>query len=204
VDYQNSTVGETLKVFEALAFGLPLAMVRTLDAMAELTAIEMRMWWRALSLPGGLVAAMWPHAGAAEIDSLAMELEQIRAELRSDSARRGESQAAAAARFDHLQDQLTALRNEASALRAELQTALDARPENAEIDLLRTELQVLRQQVRDALNEREIGPAALADLQTELRALRDRMESQPRSKAEPEQEPKSARAGGEARKRPRR
>jgi len=206
VDYQKSTVGETFKLCEALTLGLPLAMVRALDTMVELTAVELRMWWRALSLPGGLMAAMWPHTGAGEIDSLAMELEQIRAELRSDTARRGEAQAAAAARFDHLQDQVTALRNEAANLRAELTAALETRRQNAEIESLRAELEVLRQQVRDALREREMAPAALADLQTELRALRDKMESQPRpeTEAEPEQNKGNRPGGGEGRKRPRR
>jgi hypothetical protein len=204
VDYQKGTVGETLKLCEALAFRLPVAMVRALDSMAEISALEMQLWWRAMSLPAGaLTSVMWPQrATGADFESIGIEVEQIRAELRSDTAKRLESDAAAAARFEHLQDQLASLRKEASTLREEFKTALAKKSGEAEIDLLRTEVNVLRQQVSDAINEKEMAPAALADLQTELRALRDRMEPQP---SEPEPEGKGGRhSGGEARKRPRR
>jgi uncharacterized phage infection (PIP) family protein YhgE len=210
VDYQKSTVGETLKLYEALAFRFPVAMVQALDTMADLSAMELQMWWRTISLPaGGFLGAIWPQrATAAELESVSIEVEQIRAELRSDSARRGETEAAAAARFDHLQDQMRALSNEISTVRAELKSALARKHEGAEIEQLRGELNALRQQVREALNERESAPAAsasaLADLQTELRALRDKMESATPAAQEHEQGKGGRPAGEQNRKRPRR
>jgi septal ring factor EnvC (AmiA/AmiB activator) len=200
VDYQKSTVGETVKLCEALAFRFPIAMARVADAMAEFSAMELQVWWRALSVPaGGLLGAMWPQwMSGADLESVSMEVEQIRAELRSDTARRNESDAAATARFDHLQDQLTALRGQISTLRGELKNALAKTQQGGEIDQLRSELNALREQLHDAVNETQSAPAptALAELQTELRALRDKMESEPPAGPEPEQ--------GKNRKRPRR
>ncbi|GEM_PF-6250826 len=208
VDYQKSSVGETLKLCEAFAFRFPLAMARAVDAIAEFSAMELQIWWRALSLPaGGLLAAMWPHwTGGVDLESVSMEVEQIRSELRADTARRNEFDAAAAARFDHLQDQLTSLRGEISTIRGELKNALAKTQQGEEIEQLRGEINALRQQLREALNEREGAPAAaLADLQTELRALRDRMEAEPQAASEPEQGKSGRPTGGEHnRKRPRR
>ncbi len=158
---------------------------------------------------GQFLGALWPQlASTAELDALAAEIDQVRALLRADSADRNTSDAAAAARFDHLRDQVAALREELRAtasehnaslaaviaerdrVRTELQTLRDelraiaaSRDASAEIERLRAALDNLRHELGTALNEKETsaaaGALALKDLQAELRALRDRIDSPP-------------------------
>ncbi len=201
MDHQNGTAAQTLKMCEALAFRFPLAMMRAFGTIADISAAEMQLWWRAASLPAGaLLAALGrQRPGAAEVDALTMEIEQIRAELRAAAVQRRESEDALSARFDRLRDEIAALRKEFNAVLAQ-------KSDRAEIDRLQAELSTLRQELRNALAEREAAHAAtLAGLEVELRALRDRMDSPPG--AEPESTPaKSGRQPNDEspRRRPRR
>ena len=180
MDYQNSTMEQTGKLCEALAFGFPLALAKAFDIMADFSAGQLELWRRAFHAPAvGLLNVMWPQgASSAEVESLAMEIEQIRAESRSATSERDEFEGAVAARFDHLRDEIAALREE-------LKGAL-AKKDNAGIEHLQAEVGTLRDELRNALagSKREApAPGArahgLADLQTELRDLRDRMGSEP-------------------------
>jgi hypothetical protein len=212
LDYQNGTVEEMLKWCEALAFRFPAAMTQAFDTLADFSVREMELWWRVFYAPAGqLLGALWPQlASSAELDALAGEIDQVRAQLRVDSADRDTYNAAAAARFDHLRDEFAALREELRAaasehnaslaaviaerdrVRAELQTLRDelraaaARHDfSAEIDRLRTDLDGLHHELTAAMTEKETssaaGAAALKALQTELRALRDRIDRPPPS-----------------------
>ena len=211
MDYQDSTVGEMFKLCEAMAFTFPLAIARAFDTVADFSAAELELWWRGFFAPVSLIAGMmWPQRpSSAEIESLALEVEQIRSQLRSDTAEQREAEAAAGARFDHFHDQLAELRDQIAAWREELKALAAAKSGIEEIRRLQTELDSLRQQIRHAVAQRETAPlasaAALAEVQKELRALRDRMDSQPTPA--PESGPvKSSRVsnGDPARKRPRR
>jgi hypothetical protein len=177
LDYQNPTMEQTLKLCEALAFGLPLAMAQAFEMMFDFSAGQFQLWRRAFQAPADrLLNVMWPQgASAAEVESLAMDLEQIRAELRSAASERGEFEGAMAARFDRVRDEIAALREE-------LKGALTEKIDRAEIEHLHAEVGTVREELRNALAQREAAaPAASAhaitDLQTELRALRDRMGS---------------------------
>jgi hypothetical protein len=188
-----------LKWQESMAFCLPLTMMQAYDRVAEFSVRQTELWYRAVYAPATqLFGAMWPsRAAVAEMDS-ATEIDEIRAQLRADAAERSASQAAAAARFDHLRDEISTLRDE-------LNVALGQKGEAAEIQQLHADLNALREQVRKALVEREVAlaesAATLSDLQSELRALRDRMDSRPA----PAQETPAAGPGNEtSRKRPRR
>jgi DNA repair exonuclease SbcCD ATPase subunit len=202
VDFQNSAE-EMLKWYEAMAFRLPHVMTQAFDKIVDFSAQQMELWWRSFYAPGShFLSAMWPQgSGAAEFESLAGEIEEIRAQLRSDSAERSLSEAAVAARFDHLRGELAALRDE-------LDAALAKKANGEEIEQLRAELSTLREQLGKALGEREAAraesAAALSDLQTELRALRDKMESRSTS-AQPTPSAGAPPASAESvRKRPRR
>ena len=180
MDYPNPTMEQTSKLCEALAFRLPLAMAQTFEMMFDFSAGQLQLWRRAFQAPTDrLLNVMWPQgASAAEVESLAMDIEQIRTELRSAASERSEFEGAVAARFDRLRDEIAALRQE-------LKGALTEKVDNAEIEHLHAEVGTLREELRNALAEREAAPAAsahaIADLQTELRALRDRMSSEPSS-----------------------
>ncbi len=210
LDFQNSTVEEMFKWCEVLAFRFPAAITQAFDTLADFSVREMEQWWRMLYAPAGqFLGALWPQlASTAELDALAAEIEQVRAQLRTDSADRATSNGAATARFDHLRDEVAALREELRAaasehnaslaavfaerdrVRAELQTLRDearaaaaSHDAGAEIERLRAELEGLRHEMSTALMEKETsaaaGAAALKDLQSELRALRDRIDSPP-------------------------
>lgn len=231
MDFQNSTVEEMFKWCEVLAFRFPAAMTQAFDTLADFSVREMELWWRMLYAPTGqFLGALWPQlASTAELDALAAEIEQVRAQLRTDSADRATSNGAATARFDHLRDEVAALREELRAaasehnaslaavfaerdrVRAELQTLRDelraaaaSHDASAEIERLRAELDSLRHELTTALTDKETsaaaGAAALKDLQSELRALRDRIDSPPASP------PPASRAAmpDSARKRPKR
>jgi hypothetical protein len=181
LDYRNSTVEEILKWYEAVAFRFPAAMTQAFDSFADFSVREMEQWWRMLYAPTGqFMSAIWPQlAGAAEVETLAAELDQLRAQLRADTAERDTSNAAAAARFDHLRDEISGLREALSAAAAAHEAAVGAL--GAQRDRLRAELETLREELRGALADKEAsaatGAAALKSLQAELRALRDRIDS---------------------------
>lgn len=212
LDFQNSTVEEMFKWCEVLAFRFPAAMTQALDTLADFSVREMELWWRMFYAPAGqFFGALWPQlASSAELDALAAEIDQVRVQLRADSADRATSNGAATARFDHLRDEVVALREELRAaasehnaslaavfaerdrVRAELQTLRDelrsaaaSHDPSAQIKRLRAELDSLRHELSSALTEKETsaaaGAAALKDLQLELRALRDRIDSPPPS-----------------------
>jgi hypothetical protein len=212
LDFQNTTVEEMFKWCEVLAFRFPAAMTQAFDTLADFSVREMELWWRMFYAPAGqFLGALWPQlASTAELDTLAAEIEQVRAQLRTDSADRATSNGAATARFDHLRDEVAALREELRAVasehnaslaavfaerdrvRAELQTLRDdlrataaSHDAGAEIERLRAELESLRHELTIVLTERETsaatGAATLKDFQAELRALRDRIDPPPAS-----------------------
>ena len=100
-----------------LAFKLPAAMNGTFDTLVSFSMRETETWLRMFCESSGqLLRGLWPQfVTAGEIESLAAEIEQVRVQLRNQAAEHNASVSAAAARFDHLRDELAAQRDRANA-----------------------------------------------------------------------------------------
>jgi len=194
LDYQNRSVEDVLAWYEALAFKLPAAMTGTFDTLVSFSMREMETWLRMFCESSGqLLRGLWPQfVTAGDIEALAAEIEQVRVQLRNEAAEHNASVSAAAARFDHLRDELAAQRDRAKAglrsVRDELARATAAAPSAderlaAEVERLRAEIEGVREETHRALKEKETAAAtaaaALKDLRLELRAVRDRIDSPP-------------------------
>jgi hypothetical protein len=194
LDYQNRSVEEIFAWCEAMAFGLPAAMTGTFDTVASFTIRETEAWLRLIYDSGGqLIRGSWPQfVMAGDIETLAAEIEQIRVQLRSEASEHKASFSAAAARFDHLRDEIAAERDrtdtEFQTMRDEVTRAAavgtDANERvGMEVERLRGEMRSLREEIYRVLKERDAATAAAAtalkELRSELRALRDRIDTPP-------------------------
>ena len=194
MDYQNRSVEDMFAWYEALAFRFPVAMNGTFDTLASFSMRETETWLRMFCESSGqFLRGLWPQSvTAGDIEALAAEIEQVRVQLRNEAAEHKASVSAAAARFDHLRDELAAQGDRASAglrsVRDELARATAAAPKAneglaPEVERLRAEIHSLREEMHRALKEKEAAAAsaaaALKDLRSELRAVRDRIDSPP-------------------------
>ena len=177
MDYEKNSAAEFSKWCEAVALKLPFVAIDAFGMLADFSLRQTQLWWRAISDSTAFSGTIWPQwASAAEADYLAAEIKTIQTEMHLDFKKRQESEGAVAARLDHLHD-------EVGALRQDLNTALMNREYAVHIERLNTELATLRGQMRDALTKKQdtstVSATALAELQTELQTLRERMVSPP-------------------------